>query len=401
LVSVLPIFVKNKARIAIARVYLYRAILMLMAQPLTIRQTELYKLSVPLKEPFVTSLGVDTAAQNVLVKIITEGGITGFGECSPYMPINGESQDTCFTVGQYFAKALKGKDPLQIKECVELMDKIIYANNSIKSAFDMALYDIAAQHAGVPLYQLLGGSKEKQITTDYTVSIGAPEQMAAEAIKIKEQGFPAIKVKLGKNGKDDVERIKAIRNAVGMEIPVRIDANQGWKVKEAIETLHALEPYAIQYCEEPIARWKFMQLKKVRKHSPIPIMADECCGDDHDAERLIELKACDMFNIKLGKSGGIYKAIKMARMAEAAGITVQVGAMLESRLGMTAFAHFALSNAAIQHYDFDTALMFSSDPVTGGIVYSNGGVITVPDVPGLGATINDKLLSNMESVVIA
>lgn len=371
-----------------------------MSATLTIRHTELFKLSVPLKEPFTTSLGTDTAAQNVLVKITTDKGITGFGECSPYMPINGESQDTCFIAGQYFATALKGKNALDIKEAVTLMDKIMYANNSIKSAFDMALYDIAAQHAGVPLFQLLGGNRDKIITTDYTVSIGTPEQMVAQALKIKEQGFPAIKVKLGKNGKEDVQRIRAIREAVGMQIPIRIDANQGWKVKEAIETLNDLAPYVIQYCEEPIARWKFMQLKKVRRHSPIPIMADECCGDDHDAERLIELEACDMFNIKLGKSGGIYKAIRMARMAEKAGIAVQVGAMLESRLGMTGFAHFALSNAAIQHFDFDTALMFSSDPVTGGIQYQPGGLIQVPDTAGLGAIINEERLNEMDKVLV-
>ncbi|MFZ1329261.1 MAG: dipeptide epimerase, partial [Chitinophagaceae bacterium] len=115
---------------------------------LLIQQVELYKLSIPLKEPFVTSLGTDVSADNVLVKIITNRGIIGFGECSPYMPINGESQDTCYMVGQYFAKALKGKDPLQIEDCINLMDKIIYGNTSIKSAFDIALYDIASQYAG-------------------------------------------------------------------------------------------------------------------------------------------------------------------------------------------------------------------------------------------------------------
>jgi L-alanine-DL-glutamate epimerase-like enolase superfamily enzyme len=374
---------------------------------LPIRQIELYKLSIPLIEPFTTSLGTDYAADNVLVKIITEEDITGFGECSPYMPINGESQDTCFIVGQYFAKALKGlpagqagKNALDIEGCIQLMDSIIYANSSIKSAFDMALYDIAAQHAGVPLYQFIGGENNKTIVTDYTVSVGDIDKMVQEALRIQAQGYPAIKVKLGKDGKQDVERIRAIRAAVGNEIPIRIDANQGWKVKEAIETLNALAEFDIQHCEEPIARWKFMQLRKVKKKSPIPIMADECCGDDHDAARLIELKACDYFNIKLGKSGGIFKALKMARMAEKAGIHLQVGAMLESRLGMTAFAHFALCSPMIEHYDFDTALMFSEDPVTGGIQYKANGVITVPEVPGLGATIDEERLNRMEKVVI-
>jgi L-Ala-D/L-Glu epimerase len=371
-----------------------------MSQSLTIRQIELYKLSVPLKEPFTTSLGTDTAAQNVLVKIITNEGITGFGECSPYMPINGESQDTCFIVGQYFAKALKDKDPLDIEGCIRLMDRIIYGNSSIKSAFDIALYDIASQQAGVPLYKFLGGEKNKTIITDYTVSIGEPAQMAIDALKIKEQGYPAIKVKLGNDGKKDVERIKAIREAVGEEIPLRIDANQGWKVKEAIETLNALSVFNIQHCEEPIARWKYMKLAKVRKNSPIPIMADECCGDEHDAERLIELDACDYINIKLGKSGGIFKALQIVAMAEAAAMQLQVGAMLESRLAMSAFAHFALCSPAIVHYDFDTALMFSEDPVTGGLQYKANGVIEVTDTPGLGATIDEVRLNIMEKAVV-
>lgn len=371
-----------------------------MSNSLTIQQVELYKLSIPLKEPFTTSLGTDLFAKNVLVKIITTEGITGFGECSPYMPINGESQDTCFIVGQYFARALKGKDPLQIEECINLMDKIIYSNTAIKSAFDMALYDIASQHAEVPLYAFLGGSNTKTIITDYTVSIGDPGKMAADALKIKNQGYPAIKVKLGKNGKTDIERIRAIRAAVGNDIPIRIDANQGWKVNEAIETLNALAEFNIQHCEEPIARWKFMKLKKVNKNSPIPIMADESCGDDHDAERLIELDACDYFNIKLCKSGGIFKALNIVKLAVAAGIHLQVGAMIESRLAMTAFAHFSLCSPAIEHFDFDTALMFSEDPVTGGIIYEKNGVIKVPDTIGLGATISDAWLEKMEKAII-
>lgn len=128
-------------------------------------------------------------------------------------------------------------------------------------------------------------------------------------------------------------------------------------------------------------------------------MADECCGDDHDAERLIALNACDYFNIKLGKSGGIFKALKMARMAEAAGLHLQVGAMIESRLAMTAFAHFALSSPNIVHFDFDTALMLREDPVTGGIIYKANGVVEVPEAIGLGATVSEEWLGRWEKVV--
>jgi L-Ala-D/L-Glu epimerase len=367
---------------------------------LIIQQVELYKLSIPLKEPFITSLGREDSAENVLVKIITDKGIIGFGECSPYMPINGESQDTCFVVGQYFAKLFRNKNALAIEERIVDMDKLIYGNTSIKSAFDMALYDIASQNAGVPLYKFLGGENNKTIITDYTVSIGEIDKMAADAVKIKEEGYPAIKIKLGSNGNIDVQRIKAIREAVGNEIPLRIDANQGWNVNEAIETLKLLGKYDIQHCEEPIPRWDYMNLPKVKKESPIPIMADESCCDEHDAERLIAIKACDYFNIKLVKSGGIFKALKIVKLAEANNIHLQVGAMLESRLAMTAFAHFALCSSMIEHYDFDTALMFIEDPISGGIIYERNGVVKVPEVAGLGAWIEKERLNKMEKIII-
>jgi L-Ala-D/L-Glu epimerase len=366
-----------------------------------INTIEIYKLYMHLKEPFVISLGPIHDVQNVVVIIRTQDGCAGYGECSPYMTINGESIDTCFIVGQYFARVLKGKDALDIAGCMEEMDKVIYGNSSIKSAFDIALHDIAGQHAGLPIYALLGGKKDKQLETDYTVSIGDPVKMKADAIKIKEQGYPAVKVKLGGTLEADVERIRMIREGIGDSIPLRIDANQGWKTADyALDVLKALAPYNIEHCEEPILRYKFMDLPRLSKESPIPIMADETLGDEHDAERLVALKACTMFNIKLGKSSGLYKGSKIAAIGAAAGIHMQVGGFMESRLGMTAAAHLALSNDHIVHCDFDTPLMYTEDPIIGGIQYLEKGVIDVPDVPGLGAVVDDHYLNKGQKVVI-
>jgi L-alanine-DL-glutamate epimerase-like enolase superfamily enzyme len=244
---------------------------------LQIKSVGIYKLIIPLKEPFVISLGAQYNAESIIIVLKTKNDFIGYGECSPYMSINGESIDTCFIVAQYFAKILKEKNALDIKECVQAMDKTIYGNNSIKSAFDMALYDISAQYAQQPLYQFLGGKNNKQIVTDYTVSLGEANKMAEDAAKYKEWGFPVIKVKLGESTHKDAERIHFIREAIGYETPLRIDANQGWDVKTAIATLKELGRYNIQHCEEPISRWDFMRLRKVRKKSPIPIMADESC----------------------------------------------------------------------------------------------------------------------------
>ena len=371
-----------------------------MADQQIISQVEIYKLRIPLIEPFITSLAYETHVENVIVVIRTEKGITGFGECSPYMPVNGESMDTCFIVGQYFAKLMKGQNALKLEENLAAMDKLIYANSSIKSAFDIALHDIIGQHQQVPLYKFYKGKNNKELVTDYTVSLSDPEKMAADALKIKNQGYPSIKVKLGASGKKDVERIKKIREAVGDKIPLRIDANQGWNVKEAIDTLNALEKYDVEHCEEPIAKWNFMRLRKVKKNSPIPIMADESCGDAHDAERLIKLKACDMFNIKVGKAGGVFNAYEIVKLGGKAKMHMQVGAFLESRLGMTASAHLALCSDHIVHCDFDTPLMFSEDIVSGGLTYHANGVMKVPDVPGLGASIEQAQLDKLEKATI-
>lgn len=365
-----------------------------------ISKIEIFKSPIKLKKPFVISLGEMNYADNIIVKIYTDTGLEGIGECSPFLPINGESIDTCFVVGQYLAKVLKGQNPLDIAHCSAEMDKTIYGNTSIKSAFDIALYDIASLHAKQPLYQFLGAKNTRKLKTDYTVSIGDATQMAADALEIKQRGFEVIKVKLGKNGKEDVKRIKAIREAIGMGIPLRLDANQGWAVAEAIETLQALASYNIQHCEEPIPRWEFMDLEKVKKESPISIMADESCLDHHDAKRLISLGACDAINIKLGKSSGIFKALKIIGEAEKAGIALQIGGFLESRIGFTASAHLAMTSLSVKYIDFDTPLMFEEDPVLAGMVYEKNGAISLGKEIGLGVTVKTEYLESLEKVVI-
>jgi L-alanine-DL-glutamate epimerase-like enolase superfamily enzyme len=366
-----------------------------------IRKIELYQMPVRLKEPFVISLGPLGYANNVVVVIRTDNGLTGFGECSPFMTINGENMDTCLVVGQCLAQVLIGQGPLAIGECSKRMDQVIYGNSSIKSAFDIALYDLASQEAGVPLYAFLGGSKNKILVTDYTVSLGDKHKMVKDALKIKEDGFQVIKVKLGESGEKDVERIQMIREAMGYDIPVRIDANQGWDAATTLGILDALAPFNIQHCEEPIPRWDFMELPGIRKQSLIPIMADESCCDHHDAKRLIDMAACDLLNIKLGKSAGFYNAIKIIELAELAGIKIQVGGFLESRLGFTAAAHLALTSDNITYCDFDTPLMFTEDPVSGGILYDNKGVVTLPDATGLGASVDDKYLKGLKKVEVS
>ncbi|MBL7952964.1 MAG: dipeptide epimerase [Flavobacteriales bacterium] len=364
----------------------------------TITHIDLFPLSIPLKAPFVTSLGALEAVESVIVRITTNDSLVGWGECNPFWSINGETQETCLAVGKHIARVLVGHDATEIEGLHGKMDRMIFANNSIKSAFDIACHDIAAQAAGLPLYRFLGGATKRPLITDYTVSLGTKEKMAADALVIIRNGFQVIKVKLGGGAQEDIERILAIRAAIGEDVPLRIDANQGWSPEQAVLVLNALGDANIQHCEEPIPRWQFMEMRRVKEASPIPIMADESCCDHNDAGRLIDLGACQRFNIKLGKSGGLFKAKRIIALAEAAGLEVQIGGFLESRLAWTAAAHLALTSNAVRFCDMDTPLMFTADPVQGGLTYGAGGSITVPSTVGLGASIDPSYLRGVIEV---
>lgn len=365
-----------------------------------ITRIEIIKLNIPYKEPFVISLGVINSATNVVIKIHTKSGLVGIGECAPFVYIVGETQETVFELSKQIAKLLKGKDPFAIEDRLLEIDRAVEGNYTMKSAFDMALYDLLAKQARLPLYKLLGGSNLRDIYTDMTISIGTPEKMAKDALGFKKDGFPAIKAKLGTTTKDDVARIKAIREAVGNDYPIRIDANQGWDTVTAINTLKALEKYNIEHCEEPIPKWNNTELVKVKENSPISIMADESVFDHHDAFRLASMGACDYFNIKFSKSGGINNALKIIAIAEASGIKCQVGCMSETRYALTALMHFVVARKNIVHYDIDSSLMLAEDPVIGGIQYKGNGQWVLDDTIGIGADFKEDFLSKMESVTV-
>ncbi|MBN9380590.1 MAG: dipeptide epimerase [Chitinophagaceae bacterium] len=363
-----------------------------------ILKTDIYKLSIPM-HPFTIATGTMHYAQNIFIRIHTDAGYYGVGECSAFPMIVGETQATCFEMARDFAALWKGKEAEDISQRMTELHAFTAFNATIKSAFDMALYDLAAKASNQPLYQFLGGTK-KDIETDLTIGIDTPENMASRAIQFKEDGVRIIKIKLGKNGKEDVERVKRIREAVGEDILLRIDANQGWDFDTAIDALTAMGPYNVQFCEQPMRRWDDHKLPLLRKQSPVKIMADESVFDHHDAARLIREHACDYINIKFAKSGGIMEAQEIDRTAKQHNIPCMMGGMLESRVALTAFAHFALAHENIIFHDMDTCLLgHKTDPVTGGVRYK-GYVLEIPGTPGLGADVDETFLQQCEKVTV-
>ncbi|WP_250630399.1 mandelate racemase/muconate lactonizing enzyme family protein [Rhodoflexus caldus] len=365
-----------------------------------ITKIEIFRLQVPLKYPFVISLGTIRDADNIIVKIHTDDGLFGTGEGCPYVYIVGETAQSAFANAQAMANLWLGKDASAIENRIVELKKIFPFNYTLRSAFDMALYDWLGKKCQQPLYKLLGGANDRTLSTDMTVGIASPEEMAATALKFKQEGFPAIKLKLGTGVAEDVARVRAVREVIGYDIPIRIDANQGWNATTAVQTLQQLAAFQIQFCEEPISRGQVHYLPHVRQNSPIPIMADESLFDSHDAFRLAAADACDYFNIKLSKSGGIYEALRIVAIADAAGKQSQIGCMSETRLALTAFAHLALARKNIQFFDMDSVYMLAADPVQGGIQFHAGGKITVPDAAGLGAEIAPEWLAGCAEQVV-
>ncbi len=365
-----------------------------------IDKIEIIPIQIKLTEPFVISKGPLTHARNTVVKIYTKDGNYGIGECCPYRTIHGETQQGTVAAGKDLAQLLIGDDAREIRKLVKKIDKTLAGNASIKAAFDMALYDLNAKASGLPLYRYLQGDNDKKIYTDMTVSLLEKSKMARKARQFVDDGFPVLKVKLGETASKDIERIIAIRKEIGMELDLRIDANQGWNYYEASQALDGMAELNIQHCEAPLAAGDFIGREKLRAESPIPIMGDESVFSHQDAYRNLAIDAIDLINIKLGKSGGICHAMKIASIAQAAGVYCQVGSFSETRLGITALTHFAKAWDNIIYYDLDSPLMQSEDPILGGMVYQKDWEVTLDDTPGIGADFDPLFLNKFEKYLV-
>ena len=364
-----------------------------------ITKIDIYKFSIPM-HPFTIATGTMTFAQNIFIRVHTNSGFYGVGECSAFPMIVGETQNTCYEMAKDFSKLWIDKNPLEIENRMAELHLFTALNATIKSAFDMALYDISAKNAKLPLYQFLGGKSIKPLQTDLTIGIDTPEIMAKRAVEFKNDGVKIIKVKLGKNAVEDVDRIKQIRKSVGDEIRIRIDANQGWSFEDAKFALTEMEKYNVDFCEQPMRTWFDYKLPELKKAVKIPIMADESVFNHYDAERLIKDDACTYVNIKFAKSGGILGAIKINEVCESHKMPCMMGGMLESRIALSAFAHFALAHENVVFYDMDTCLLgHKINPVIGGISYNNY-FVEIADGNGIAADADNDFLKKCEMITI-
>jgi o-succinylbenzoate synthase len=343
-------------------------------------------LRVPLKTPFKTALRTVDKIEDIVVMIGTDCGRVGYGEAPATAVITGDTHGSIVeAIRHYIWPRVVGQEVANLNRVTQLIQGAMEKNSSAKAAVEIAIYDLWGQLYGAPLYRLLGGG-DPLITTDITISVDYIDKMVADSVGAVERGFESLKIKVGKDIGVDIERVKAVYAAVEGRALLRLDANQGWTAKQAVYALQTLEEAGVrlELVEQPVKAQDLNGMKYVTERVHTPIMADESVFGPTEVIELIRMRAADIINIKLMKTGGISNAIRIADIAAMYGVECMIGCMLETGISVAAAVHVAVAKSdAITKIDLDGPSLCAFNPIDGGVNF-NESEISVTDAPGLG-----------------
>ncbi len=376
--------------------------------------TKLYihRLAVPLKHPYHLSkeYGIFSTATPIVVEAHTDEGIVGYGECDPWPLFTGDSAEvSALILSKHLAPMLLGQDPTNINELHRRMDSIIRNQHLTKSSIDMAAYDIWGKATGMPVHQLLGGKVQPSNTMRCMWSIGGstPEESAADVLEAKALGYYGCMIKIGgPDYKLDAARTKAVREAVGPEFPLIVDANQGWDVDTAIRYWKQIRDCDILFFEQPLQSWDVEGMAKVRRAIDIPLSADEGVMTMQDARNLVKAEAVDIFSIKVTKNGGIKPAKAICEYADANGIQVFFNSMIEEGITQAASLHIGAtcSNlvSTIGHAYFSPNRLDGDICSYHKLIRPKDGCVDIPDLPGLSIHLDEQAMKKycVETIVV-
>ena len=328
-------------------------------------------LSLQTRHPFTIARGSTTQYRTVRVRLADADGLEGWGEAAPSR-YYGETADTVVAALGRLAEALPA-DASDLEGADAALLRVSPADAAARSAVSAALHDLAGKRLGAPLWKLWGLDPTRAPLTSFTIGLDTPERVQA---KVREAAaYPILKVKVGTP--EDAVVLRAVREVT--DKPLRVDANAGWTAAEALARLPLLEEMRVDLIEQPVAPGDVEGLAAVHRASRIPIVADEACRTAADVPRLAG--AADGVNIKLAKCGSLREALRMVEAARRHGLSVMVGCMIETSLGITAAAHLA---PLLDLADLDGAALLARDPFAGAAI--DGGRIALPTSPGLGVT---------------
>ena len=344
---------------------------------------EVWLLELKLSTPYTVAYETFDQGRNVMLRLHTNGPLYGMGCAAPDEHVTGETAEVVLrAMEDVVAPVLKGRDPLRYARRLEELRKPLAGLPSALAAVDMALHDFLGQVAGLPLFRLLGGYRDRMVTS-VTVGILPVDETVRMARDYQARGFKALKLKGGLDSEGDIERVLAVRDAVGPKVALRVDANQGYTVEEAVRFVKATRRAKLELLEQPTPQGEPDLLGRVTRQVSIPIMADESLLGLRDAFRLARKGLVDMVNVKLMKVGGISEALAVNAVARSAGLQAMVGCMDEVALSIAAGLHFALARPNVVYADLDGHLDLVDDP-TAGAVRLEAGILRPTGRPGLG-----------------
>jgi L-alanine-DL-glutamate epimerase-like enolase superfamily enzyme len=311
----------------------------------------------------------DSDSRRVLIVEVEHDGLLGRGEAAP---IARYGQDAASAARAVDKMAARLDNPRAFESAAARV--AVAGEPAAEAAIDMALRDLAGKRLGVPLYELMGIDPSSMPVTSFTIGMDTPEIVEQ---KVREAAnFKVLKVKMG--SKDDDRVLETVRSLT--DCPVRVDANEGWALEDAVARLEWLQEMGVELVEQPLPADQLDEMRELKKQSPLPLFADESVSHSDDIPRLAD--AFDGINIKLMKCGGLGEALRMIHVARAHGMKIMLGCMVESSLAVTAAAHIA---PLVDFVDLDGNLLISNDPFIGAEVRE--GRLVLPSEPGLGVRV--------------
>ncbi len=370
-----------------------------MGDKMRVEKINVYQAVMTLHKPFRIAYGETREAKTVFIEVVTDTGVNGWGEAPPTSKITGETVDTVVGAIRLMAGSLYDLDITGYMDVYRVIDATLRSNQAAKDGLVTAILDAVSKSLGTPLYKLLGGGGNI-IRSDVTIGLDSPEAMARDAVSWVERGFRAIKVKLGGPLEIDFERVRMIRDSIGAGVEIRVDANQAWSPKEALKASRVLERYDVAIIEQPVHYRDYEGLRTVKWGSSIPIIADESVHTSRDAALLASMEAVDGVNVKIAKSGGMLEGLRIASVAEAFGLDLMVGCMVESPLGIAAAAHMVAAHGGFKYIDLDSDLMLSDHPVRDSFRRERDEII-LGEKPGLGVEVDVGKLVKLAEIRVS
>lgn len=341
-------------------------------------------IDIPFKTPWQTSAYFAKSRPTLLVQIETKEGVYGYGEASPSLVFNAGTPETQeIIIKKYLSGHIVGKSVFNVSEIIDIMDHVCKGNGGAKSAIDQACWDASGKLLKKPVCYLLGGQITKKVPQVKAVGAHALDKIIQIIQSMLVDGYDSLKIKVGVDVKKEVKLISKIRENFGDIIKIRVDANQAFDLNGALKFAEQITPFSIECFEQPLADWDIKGMKFMRKKTDIPIMADESCSDLFALKRLIDEEAADIFNLKIVKMGGIFRAKQALAIVESAG-KIAVAGGFEAGIGTSASLHLSCTSPVMkianEHF---VSPNFEWEIITEPFKIEGGGLM-VPEGPGLG-----------------